>query len=81
MCFGVRDALTIMGEIEEPSRVTIHGELVHNEHVLAMLDRRGFHQSGESSRPVPATPGVLITAHGISDRERRRRAIRPRPTG
>lgn len=72
MCFGVRDALAALDGIAEPSRVTMHGELVHNPEVLAMLDRRGFHRSPETARAVPATPAVLVTAHGISERERRR---------
>lgn len=72
MCFGVRDALAALAALPDPRRVTIHGELVHNPEVLADLDRRGFHRSGEDDRPVPATPAVLVTAHGISQRERRR---------
>ena len=74
MCFGVRDALAVLAGVPEPSVVTIHGELVHNPEVLADLDRRGFHRSPEAARPVPATPTVLVTAHGISERERRRLA-------
>lgn len=73
MCFGVRDALEVIGGIEDPAGVTIRGELVHNEVVLAELDRRGFVQSGEEDGlAMPATPTVLVTAHGISDTERAR---------
>lgn len=72
MCFGVRDALTTIQSIATPRDVTIHGELVHNGEVLADLDRRGFHRSPEQARPVPPTPWVLVTAHGISERERAR---------
>jgi 4-hydroxy-3-methylbut-2-enyl diphosphate reductase len=72
MCFGVRDALAALGRIDDPAAVTMHGELVHNPEVLAMLDRRGFHRQDEVRRGVPATPIVLVTAHGISERERRR---------
>lgn len=72
MCFGVRDALLVLDAIENPRDVTIHGELVHNGEVLAALDRRGFQRSPEQRRPVPETPVVLVTAHGISDRERQR---------
>lgn len=72
MCFGVRDALEVVAAVEDPSRVTIHGELVHNVEVLRELDRRGFARSPEGERPVPATPVVLVTAHGISERERAR---------
>lgn len=72
MCFGVRDALTAMQQVEDPADVTIHGELVHNGEVLQMLADRGFQQSSEEGRDVPATPTVLITAHGVSNRERRK---------
>lgn len=70
MCFGVRDALAAIEQVEDPHAVTIHGELVHNGEVLSMLSKRGFQQSHEHLREVPATPNVLITAHGVSNRER-----------
>lgn len=73
MCFGVRDALKVIGQEANPQEVTIHGQLVHNERVLVELEQRGFGMTGESDRAgVPPTPTVLITAHGISERERRR---------
>lgn len=70
MCFGVRDALTALDRVAAPDEITIHGELVHNPVVLAALAARGFHSAPEQGRSVPGTPQVLITAHGISDRER-----------
>jgi len=73
MCFGVRDALAIMSDIAAPERVTIHGELVHNEKVLDDLSARGFRMVGEKDRiALPLTDTVLITAHGVSDKERAR---------
>jgi 4-hydroxy-3-methylbut-2-enyl diphosphate reductase len=73
MCFGVRDALEIIGAVGTPRDVTIHGELVHNEAVLADLDARGFRRTPEDRRNgPPPTPAVLITAHGVSDAERGR---------
>ncbi len=73
MCFGVRDALKRIEEVTEPELVTIHGELVHNELVLGNLRGRGFAMAAETGRGgVAATPTVLITAHGVSDVERRR---------
>src|SRR5262245_65834914 len=70
MCFGVRDALDVIGKIERPGAVTIHGELVHNEAVLTDLHGRGFHMADEGSRQaLAATDTVLITAHGIRNRE------------
>lgn len=74
-CFGVRDALTLVESLADPESVTIHGELVHNERVLVQLGRRGFRQTPEAERhDLPQTPRVLITAHGVSDRERGRLA-------
>ncbi len=71
MCFGVRDALGVIDQIDMPGTVTIHGQLVHNEAVLQGLSRAGFAMTlEEDRREVPATPRVLITAHGISERER-----------
>ncbi len=73
MCFGVRDALAILDGIEDPSGVTIHGELVHNHVVLHQLGAMGFRQSDERGcAAIPATSTVLITAHGVSDAERSR---------
>jgi 4-hydroxy-3-methylbut-2-en-1-yl diphosphate reductase len=73
LCFGVRDALKAIAAVTEPRGVTIHGELVHNETVLTQLGARGFRMVGEAERQgVPETDTVLITAHGVSDRERAR---------
>jgi 4-hydroxy-3-methylbut-2-en-1-yl diphosphate reductase len=73
MCFGVRDALDIIAKVDDPEAVTIHGELVHNETVLDNLHERGFRMVGEKQRrELPVTETVLITAHGISQAERRR---------
>lgn len=74
LCFGVRDALAVVERIDAPAAVTIHGQLVHNEVVQDRLAARGFAMRDESRRAtaVPETPVVLITAHGISERERGR---------
>src|SRR5262245_27723007 len=73
MCFGVRDALAVIEDIDRPAGVTIHGELVHNEKVLDRLHERGFHMVEEDRRTsLPLTESVLITAHGVSQKERRR---------
>lgn len=73
MCFGVRDALAVIDDIDRPDNVTIHGELVHNEKVIDQLHMRGFHMVGEDRRTsLPVTDTVLITAHGVSQKERRR---------
>jgi 4-hydroxy-3-methylbut-2-en-1-yl diphosphate reductase len=74
MCFGVRDALAVIDVIDDPRAVTIHGRLVHNEIVQERLREQGFETTpeGERSRGLPGTPAVLVTAHGISNRERTR---------
>jgi len=72
-CFGVRDALDRARGVVDPAQVTIHGELVHNAQVRAELTGLGFVQTPERARDgLPATPTVLITAHGVSERERAR---------
>ncbi len=71
MCFGVRDALNVTKEIPHPSSVTIYGELVHNEEVVSHLSDRGFQSMPEAHRhQIPQSPHVLITAHGVSEKER-----------
>lgn len=73
LCFGVREALEVIDQVDHPAAVTIHGELVHNENILEDLRLRGFHMIAEARRrPLPLTQTVLITAHGISQRERQR---------
>jgi 4-hydroxy-3-methylbut-2-enyl diphosphate reductase len=74
MCFGVRDSLAMIDEIGEPGAITIHGDLVHNQVVQLQLQARGFRMRSEESRraALPETRAVLITAHGVSDRERAR---------
>jgi 4-hydroxy-3-methylbut-2-enyl diphosphate reductase len=66
MCFGVRDAIALAEERATPGPVTILGDLVHNETVLAGLRDRGIlirHDPGD----IP-TAEVIITAHGASER-------------
>lgn len=66
MCFGVRDAITLARHEAEQHPVTILGDLVHNETVLEDLRARGVRI--ERQLEAVATPTVLITAHGASDR-------------
>src|SRR3954447_16926460 len=71
MCFGVRDALAAMEQIADPTDVTVHGELVHNEEVLHRLRDPGVAMNPEAGRrSLPVTERVVITAHGVSERER-----------
>lgn len=72
-CFGVRRALEVALSVDDPGSVTVYGELVHNEKVLDRLEARGLRQSPEAARgETVLTRRVLLTAHGVSDRERRR---------
>jgi 4-hydroxy-3-methylbut-2-enyl diphosphate reductase len=72
MCFGVKDALSKVMTMEHPERATVYGQLVHNAEVLKRVRARGFSMLEESDRtPAVLTPNVVITAHGISDKERR----------
>ena len=66
MCFGVRDAIELAQERAAAGPVTVLGDLVHNETVLADLRGRGVLIRQDAS-DIP-TREVLITAHGASDR-------------
>lgn len=66
MCFGVRDAIALAQAQAAKQPVTILGQLVHNETVLADLTRRGVRVAKELADVT--TPNVLITAHGTSQR-------------
>ena len=73
LCFGVRDALELAFGRDDAQEITIYGELVHNETVIAKLRDQGFRSAPEEGREnVVATTKVLVTAHGISNRERTR---------
>ncbi|MCA8941624.1 MAG: 4-hydroxy-3-methylbut-2-enyl diphosphate reductase [Planctomycetes bacterium] len=71
MCFGVRDALEVAWQVRRPEETTVLGELVHNEVVIDRMRQRGFRMVAEDRAVPPTTREVLVTAHGISDRERR----------
>ena len=64
MCFGVRDAIALALEQARQEPLTILGDLVHNETVLATLRARGIRFADEPS--VATTTSVMITAHGAS---------------
>lgn len=69
LCFGVRDALIVAQETENPRSVSIYGELVHNPSIQAELRSRGFRVVGEHDRDTTElTDRVMITAHGISQK-------------
>ncbi len=66
MCFGVRDAIALAEEEARTQPVTVLGDLVHNETVLAGLRARGIRI--EQRAEAVETPAVMITAHGASKR-------------
>ncbi|MGH7940545.1 MAG: 4-hydroxy-3-methylbut-2-enyl diphosphate reductase [Limisphaerales bacterium] len=66
MCFGVRDAIALAKEMADRGPLTILGDLVHNESVLAELRDRGIRV--ERSVSAITTPNVMVTAHGASNR-------------
>ena len=70
MCFGVRDAIELALKQAEAQPLTILGELVHNETVLASLQERGIRL--EHDPATVTTPAVMITAHGVSERMMKR---------
>jgi 4-hydroxy-3-methylbut-2-enyl diphosphate reductase len=66
MCFGVRDAIELALRQAATGPLTVLGELVHNETVLAELRGRGV----KITQQVAAveTQTVMITAHGASEK-------------
>jgi 4-hydroxy-3-methylbut-2-en-1-yl diphosphate reductase len=66
MCFGVRDAIALAVATAERGPLTILGDLVHNETVLAELRARGIRI--EQQPAMVATRTVMVTAHGASGR-------------
>jgi len=72
MCFGVRNALEKVWALGYASDTALYGELVHNAEVNQRLAERGIQVLDEVTRsPRVARPRVILTAHGVSDRERR----------
>jgi 4-hydroxy-3-methylbut-2-enyl diphosphate reductase len=66
MCFGVRDAIALALGAAQREPLTILGELVHNETVLAELRAKGIQFEQKSANIETQT--VMVTAHGASER-------------
>jgi 4-hydroxy-3-methylbut-2-en-1-yl diphosphate reductase len=66
MCFGVRDAIALAFTHGEAAPLTILGDLVHNEAVLATLRAKGIAVARNPSDVK--TDKVMVTAHGASER-------------
>ncbi len=66
MCFGVKDAIALALETARQEPLTILGDLVHNETVLAALRAKGV--TIEQQAENVSTQTVMVTAHGASER-------------
>ncbi len=66
MCFGVRDAIAMAYNHAERQPLTVLGDLVHNETVLAQLRAQGI-QIAQNPSEV-RTSETMITAHGASEK-------------
>jgi 4-hydroxy-3-methylbut-2-enyl diphosphate reductase len=66
MCFGVRDAIALAIQTAKQEPLTILGDLVHNETVLAELRAKGIQFEQQSANV--GTQTVMVTAHGASER-------------
>jgi len=66
MCFGVRDAIALALDRAAVGPLTILGDLVHNPTVLRTLAANGIAIAQDAADV--ATPTVMVTAHGASER-------------
>jgi 4-hydroxy-3-methylbut-2-enyl diphosphate reductase len=66
MCFGVRDAIALALEHADAGPLTILGDLVHNPTVRDALAAKGIAVAQDAAGV--ATPTVMVTAHGTSER-------------
>jgi 4-hydroxy-3-methylbut-2-enyl diphosphate reductase len=66
MCFGVKDAVALALETAQREPLTILGDLVHNETVLAELRAEGIRVAQQPAGVDTRT--VMVTAHGTSER-------------
>jgi 4-hydroxy-3-methylbut-2-enyl diphosphate reductase len=66
MCFGVKDAIALALETAGRETLTILGDLVHNETVLAELRAQGIRLAQQPAGVGTRT--VMVTAHGASER-------------
>src|SRR3954469_2872157 len=66
MCFGVKDAIALAFETARREPLTILGDLVHNDNVLAALKAKGVVIEQQAEKVTTQT--VMVTAHGASER-------------
>jgi len=67
MCFGVKDAIALALETARHEPLTILGDLVHNETVLAELLAKGVRVKQSTAEVTTQT--VMVTAHGASEKK------------
>jgi 4-hydroxy-3-methylbut-2-enyl diphosphate reductase len=66
MCFGVKDAIALALDAACREPLTILGDLVHNETVVAALRAKGIRVAQQPADINTRT--VMVTAHGASER-------------
>jgi 4-hydroxy-3-methylbut-2-enyl diphosphate reductase len=66
MCFGVRDAIALALKESRSEPLTVLGDLVHNETVLADLRARSIRIAQQAAEVE--TRKVMVTAHGASEK-------------
>ena len=66
MCFGVKDAVALAFTTARHEPLTILGDLVHNETVVAELQAQGIRIAQQPQDVNTRT--VMVTAHGASER-------------
>jgi 4-hydroxy-3-methylbut-2-en-1-yl diphosphate reductase len=71
MCFGVKAAIAAAEKLAAKTPVTILGELAHNASVMRNLEHLGVIH-GDLEGTSASTRDVIITAHGASDKMRKR---------
>ena len=64
-CFGVKRALKIVEEEAKKSKITILGDLIHNEYVVNALKNKGIDSAG--SLDEVNSERLVISAHGVAD--------------
>ncbi|MBQ8054656.1 MAG: 4-hydroxy-3-methylbut-2-enyl diphosphate reductase [Lachnospiraceae bacterium] len=70
-CFGVKRAVdTVYEEVEKGGPIYTYGPIIHNEEVVADLERRGVHVITSDDELSGIRGGTIITrSHGISREE------------
>ncbi len=66
MCFGVRDAIDLTLRLTRQGPITILGDLVHNDDVVAEMEAAGARRARRAEEVQ--TRAVLLTAHGTAKR-------------